>query len=62
MSIETVEMIAAELRRGLAGQLGDARAVELAAALQATAEEIATLYAEGMELEDGDPDFTRPLG
>ena len=54
------DAVEAELRHALAARLGEARVHELAAGLRATAEEIALLYATVLELEDEEPDFTRP--
>ncbi len=53
--------IEAELRRILSPHLGEPRVRELAGEIRATASEIALLYAASLELEDGDPDFTRRL-
>jgi hypothetical protein len=49
------------LRRNIAARLGEARAVELAPLLRSTAEAMAQVLNEPIELDEEAPDFVRPL-
>jgi hypothetical protein len=58
----TVDEAEALLRRQVVAALGEARALELADALRATAEAVARVMSEPVSLEGEDPDFSRPSG
>jgi hypothetical protein len=57
----TIEEAEALLRRNVVAELGEARALELAAALRSTAEALALVMNESIGLDEEDPDFARPL-
>ena len=57
----TVDEAEALLRRNIVAELGEARAVELATALRATAEALALVSSNPIEIDEEDPDFARPL-
>lgn len=57
----TTEEAEALLRRNVAVELGEARALELATVLRSTAEALALVMNEPIELDEEDPDFARPL-
>jgi hypothetical protein len=57
----TTEEAEALLRLNVAAELGEARALELAATLRSTAEALALVMNEPIELDEEDPDFARPL-
>lgn len=57
----TTEEAEALLRRNVVAELGEARALELAAVLRSTAEALALVMNEPIELDEEDPDFARPL-
>lgn len=57
----TTEEAEALLRRNVVAELGEARALELAAVLRSTAEAMALVMNEPIALDEEDPDFTRPL-
>jgi hypothetical protein len=49
------------LRRNIAAALGEARALELAPLLRSTAEAMALVLNEPIDLDEEAPDFVRPL-
>lgn len=49
------------LRRNIAAALGEARALELAPLLRSTAEAMALVFNEPIDLDEEAPDFVRPL-
>jgi hypothetical protein len=49
------------LRRNVVAALGEARATELAPLLRSTAEAMALVLNEPIELDEEGPDFARPL-
>lgn len=57
----TPEEAAALLRRTIVAEHGEARAEELAGTIRATAEAMALVMGEPIDLTDEDPDFARPL-
>lgn len=57
----TTEEAEALLRRNVVAELGEARAVELAAVLRSTAEALALVMNQRIEIDAEDPDFVRPL-
>jgi hypothetical protein len=57
----TTDEAEALLRRNLVAELGEARALELAPVLRSTAEALALVMNQSIEIDDEDPDFVRPL-
>ena len=57
----TTEEAEALLRRNVVAELGEARAGELAAVLRSTAEALALVMNQRIEIDAEDPDFVRPL-
>ncbi len=57
----TPEEIEVELRRTLAERLGETRTEELADEIRSTAQAVALVLSEPLDLHDIDPDFVRPL-
>jgi hypothetical protein len=57
----TTEEAEALLRLNVVAELSEARALELAATLRSTAEALALVMNEPIGLDEGDPDFARPL-
>lgn len=57
----TTEDAEALLRRNVVAELGETRALELAAVLRSTAEALALVTNEPIALDEEDPDFARPL-
>jgi hypothetical protein len=57
----TTEEAEALLRRNVVAELGEERAVELAAVLRSTAEALALVMNQRIEIDAEDPDFVRPL-
>ena len=58
MNVEEAEAL---LRRNIVAELGEARAVQLSAALRSTAEALALVSSNAIEIDEEDPDFARPL-
>jgi hypothetical protein len=54
MSVDEAEAL---LRRNIVAELGEARAVELAAALRVAAEALALVSSHPIEIDEEDPDF-----
>jgi hypothetical protein len=57
----TTEEAEALLRRNVVAELGEERAVELGAVLRSTAEALALVMNQRIEIDAEDPDFVRPL-
>lgn len=57
----TPEEAETELRRSLTASLGEARSRELGTEIRATAEALALVLSQPVELDDADPDFARPM-
>ena len=57
----TADEVKAMLERTLVATLGENRVQALAPEIQATAEALSLVLSETVEIEDGDPDFMRPL-
>lgn len=57
----TTEEAEALLRLNVVAELGEARALELAATLRSTAEALSLVMNQPIELDEEDPDFARPL-
>lgn len=57
----TTEEAEALLRGNVVAELGEARALELAAVLRSTAEALVLVMNEPIEIDEEDPDFARPL-
>lgn len=57
----TPEEAELELQRSLTASLGEARSRELAGEIRATAEALALVLSQPVELDDADPDFARPM-
>jgi hypothetical protein len=57
----TTDEAEALLRRNIVATLGEARAAELKPLLRSTAEALALVMNEPIELDQEDPDFVRPF-
>ena len=57
----TPDEVKATLVRTLVATLGEDRVQALAPEIQVTAEALSLVLSETVEIEDGDPDFMRPL-